>query len=350
MEETSTTPPEVSAYRKSSIDEMRSVLRDSPYFEGEQYSSAAVPTREYIRLHGLWSRIWNPRRRYYRENREMFEEASRVILDNRLDFTEEKVPKLIHPNGIACIGQWSVEHDCGLTGYFAKGSSGLLVCRLSIAVFSPIRSSRTKRAIGIAGKIYPTLNEAEKVETANFVLIETLLGADKYFLEFVPGNNLALSNLGLGGTIVEALFKGKFGFTIENGIVFNNTDAPPLYRSVDQIARLGLEPGEKSRTPLYMKVEYVEGARPFVRKPDFREELWETFRQNGEITYAVKVSKRILEDAPDPVALMKKANLQEEDKKRLIDWQELGRITLTEAYLSEGADQRLRFHHERIQR
>ncbi len=350
MEETSTTPPEVSAYRKSSIDEMRSVLRDNPYFEGEQYSSAAVPTREHIRANVLLSRIWNPRRRYYRENSKNFKEASRLSLDSRLDFIEEKIPKLIHPNGIACIGQWSVEHDCGLTGYFAKGSRGLLVCRLSIAAFSPIKSSRTKRGFGIAGKIYPTLDEAEKVETANFVLIKTLIGSDKYFLEIAPSNNLALSNLGRGGTIVEALFKGKFGFTIENGIAFNNIDAPPLYRSVDQIARLGLAPGEKSRTPLYMKVTYVEGARPFARKPDFREELWETLRQNGEITYAVKVSKRIVEDAPDRVALMNKANLQREEKRRLIEWQDLGHITLTEAYLSEGADQRLRFHHERIQR
>jgi len=56
--------------------------------------------------------------------------------------------KLIHANGICYTGVWRIDQDSPYTGYFAKGSEGLVIARLSVA--GPQLTHGHRRAFGIA--------------------------------------------------------------------------------------------------------------------------------------------------------------------------------------------------------
>lgn len=342
----SAAPQDFPPYHGSSFDQMLEVLRDSPYTKNGRLEPGSLPDYALIDINYVLSRIPNCLLSHFRKTRSELESHSRRVLHDRRDFFADKPPKPVHTNGIAFTGEWIIDHDTGLTGYFAGGSRGLFMGRLSIMNGILRRGPGTKRSIGFAGKVYPTLNSAAVVRPANFVLMETFFGNDAYFLEIPLTNNPTLTLQGPLDFCVEGLWKGKIFGLAEANAVFKSLDPGQRLRPMDEISRLGLLDGAPSRTPVWMRLEYAGGRDSIVRRDDFREELWETWRARGELVYSITVSIQLIEDAPDRVAYLSKADLAETRESGVkFDWIKIGRIVLKEGFLSEGADHRTRFHH-----
>src|SRR6266542_241609 len=212
--------------------------------------------------------------------------------------------KLIHPNGICYAGVWRIDRDSPYTGYFARGSEGLCIARLSVGGGNS--SASAKRAFGIAGKVFPTLNPNETVKPANFVLVSNLSGVkERHVLD------IEATNFPQVGRDPQAF--------IVNRLLFRMMDSRPGWRQLFPISTLGLERGSKVVTPDVMRLTPVEGT-PRVDADDFRDELRLERYPDHTVTFAVEVR-----------------NFDERN------WTRLGKIDFTEDAISDGGDHRLHF-------
>jgi len=106
----------------------------------------------------------------------------------------EKFNKLAHPNGICFKGTWYIDTPNIYSGYFKQNSKALIIARASSAM-SNTKSTET-RALGFAGKLFPTLNPTKinKEHSANFFLIDDLGGTNtKYYKDISLINEPPLS-------------------------------------------------------------------------------------------------------------------------------------------------------------
>ncbi|MGH8650974.1 MAG: hypothetical protein ACREYE_01805 [Gammaproteobacteria bacterium] len=64
--------------------------------------------------------------------------------------------RILHPNGICLFGQWAIREDNPYSGYFKKGSQGVIIAR-----FSPNTKTRRgeSKSLSMVSKIYPTTDE-----------------------------------------------------------------------------------------------------------------------------------------------------------------------------------------------
>ncbi len=115
-----------------------------------------------------------------------FLNASARNLQDRRDI-RPRFDKLIHPNGICYTGVWRIDGESPYTGYFAKGSTGLILARVSVA--GPLVKRGFRRSLGMGGKIWPTMDPNEKHKPGNFVVVSLLSGTtDKCVTDIVMTN------------------------------------------------------------------------------------------------------------------------------------------------------------------
>ncbi|MEH2152281.1 hypothetical protein [Nostoc sp.] len=81
---------------------------------------------------------------------QLFNDAAQNLFDRR--DIRLCYDKLIHANGVCYTDIGKITEDSPYTGYFTKGSEGLVFARFSVAGIK--RGDR--RALGLAGKVYPT--------------------------------------------------------------------------------------------------------------------------------------------------------------------------------------------------
>ncbi len=347
----STEEPADGLYEGSTLDEVREALEFNPYTHDGELIVERLPHYAFADINYLGSRLWGPKREHYRFARRLMERQSQRILEDQRDTFERSPRKVIHPNGMGLIGEWEIDVDTGLTGYFAQGAKGLFVGRASMIDGVVVKGPGVHRTVGFAGKILPTMDPSERVRTANFVMIDTFLGRDRYYLESSPTNNPSITDLGfLGSVRTGATGAMKLIRMLEARGVFGRADTAAMYRPLGQISHVGLSPQAASRTPVWMRIHHVAGAEPAKRHPDFRQELWETLRSQGTLVFAIQISEHLVEDAaPNAAEYLAQVNLQKTIASTPgFAWRSIGRITLREAFLSEGADHRLRFHHDRV--
>jgi hypothetical protein len=233
---------------------------------------------------------------------QLFMDAARNMHDKR--DIRPHYDKLVHSHGVAYAGIWKIDTDSPYTGYFKKGSEGLLVGRISVA--GPFMHQGARRALGIGGKIFPTLNPEEWVWPANFVVVSSLAGSPaKHVLDIAMTNYLSTGLDPIANVIAR--------------VIFRSVDTRPAYRQLFPISTLGLAPGDPVVTPDLMMLRVASGT-PRVDAKDFRD----------EIRLARYPEKKLVFDI-----LVK--NFDEESYTRL------GCITLTEDVVSEGCDKRLHF-------
>ncbi len=84
--------------------------------------------------------------------------------------------RLLHPNGICMMGLWEITEDTPHTGYFRKGSRGLIIGRYSTCCTETRRGNT--RSLSMIGRIYPTTdpNHPEPLPTASFITQEDIGG------------------------------------------------------------------------------------------------------------------------------------------------------------------------------
>ncbi len=229
--------------------------------------------------------------------------ASARNLADRRDL-RPRFDKLIHTNGICYTGVWHIDQDSPYTGYFAKGSEGLVIARLSVAGTQIMRGQR--RAFGIAGKVFPTLDRGLRVKPGNFVTVSHLSGTREKYITNIPVTNQPTIGLDPGANFI-------------NRVIFRMMDTRPGYRLLHPLSTLGLKPGSKVVTPDLFMLQVQDGT-PRVVAADFREELRLKHYPNHALVYTISV-KSFWEK----------------------DWTRIGTIAFTEDVVSEGGDKRLHF-------
>ncbi|BBD70552.1 hypothetical protein NIES4072_69190 [Nostoc commune NIES-4072] len=212
--------------------------------------------------------------------------------------------KLIHANGVCCSGIWRISEDSPYTGYFAKGSEGLVFARLSVAGAGIKRGDR--RAFGIAGKVYPTLNPNEKVKPGNFVTVDYLTGIKTKHITDTELTNFPSVGLDIGANLV-------------NRIIFRLMDKRPGFRQLFPISTLALAPGSKVVTPDQFMLRVMEGTVK-IDAEDFRDELRLEKYPDHKLVYTINVK-----------------NFNEKE------WTKLGVIEFNDYSICEGCDKRIHF-------
>lgn len=223
-------------------------------------------------------------------------------------------PKLVHANGTCFSGVWEITEDSPYSGLFKKGSSALMIGRISTP--SPQTTNEKPRAFGFAGKLFPTRDQNERVTTANFFTINSFNDLDvPHALDVAYVNEPpAVPNFVLD----------------QINAVFAKADINPNVRPLYPIARAGQASGTPAVTPKWMRISVAPGVRSFsANDADFREELSAKNYPNG-LVFDISVSNTT------------------KDVNDINGWQYLGRIRTSTMVTSFGCDRRLHFSHPKF--
>jgi hypothetical protein len=230
--------------------------------------------------------------------------------------------KLVHPNGICMSGTWTINQQTAFTGYFATGASGLIILRASSALSETTTSGL--RAFGLAGKIFPTQDPDQVVETANFFAIDDLGGTlAPHFLDTSLINDITqksqtpLSTDEISSAVGSAFLRGA------------GTINPTKIRIVQlyPIAELGLAAETPSVSPKWIKIQATSDM-PKIDQADLRRELDIQNYPDG-----IKFEIYVAETGSSTGSK---------------DWIQIGLIHVTDTMASLGCDNRLHFFHARF--
>jgi hypothetical protein len=212
--------------------------------------------------------------------------------------------KLIHAHGVCYAGVWRIDQSSSYTGYFAKGSEGLLIARASVAGLFVAQGHR--RAFGIGGKVFPTMDPEEWVWPGNFVTVSHLSGSKAKHILDIEMSNYPTIGYDPGANLI-------------NRVLFRFMDTRPGYRQLFPISTLGLKPGDPVITPDLMMLKPAAGT-PRIDAKDFRDEIRLSHYPDQKLVFDIHVK-----NFDDTV------------------WTRLGSLIFTEDTISEGSDKRLHF-------
>src|SRR5437667_5713208 len=89
-----------------------------------------------------------------------FERASERSLDSAADLRwgpdGRGFARLLHPNAVCLAGRWQITEDTPYSGYFARGSTALVVARYSSGA-GGLRRGQI-RSLALVGKLFPTVD------------------------------------------------------------------------------------------------------------------------------------------------------------------------------------------------
>jgi hypothetical protein len=241
--------------------------------------------------------------------------------------------RLLHPNGIILTGMWEITEDTPYTGYFAKGSRGLIVARYSTCCTETRRGNT--RSLSMVGRIYPTTDRhhPEPLPTANFITQEDIGGdgsvcINDAILRNAP--NTTVSRRGLHAPIL-----------MLSGLAFNRAETKPTIRQVYQIAEIGKPAGVPTRAPEYMQLTVAPGT-PVIPGDalDFRDEIMAHIYDPGDPTPKRKLVFRI-----ETTDTGKTHGLPIRERRDFTGWRPIGTITFDEAVASYNGDHVIHFNH-----
>jgi hypothetical protein len=274
-----------------------------------------------------------------------FTNNSARTLDNHQDFINSDRPKIVHPNGVCLSGVWRINPenaDNTYTGYFANGSTGLILARASTAGTevdiekSQITTKLTGKkyiSYGFTGKIFPTvsLEDPKQYRPANFITQTDLGGqetADFTDVELMNAPNVTAMNRGIVGGGVEIFAK--------TGITFASVDQSTTIRQLYEIAELNKPASVRTNTPQYLKLVVSPVDRKKLGHGDFRLTLQDYIKRNKKISFDIYVANAGYTQTRTP--LLQKTIIIE-------PWKKLGNVVFSDAVASKVCDFNLHFHH-----
>ena len=239
--------------------------------------------------------------------------------------------RLIHPNGVCLSGLWEIEEDAGYTGYFRKGSRGLVIARYS----APGAARRGEgRGQAMAAKLFPTANRdhSEPLRTAHFFMGDDISGTFTPYVNDIAltnAPNVTPENSWSSGPVLLLCF-----------VLFKLVDLEPTIRQLHQIAELGEPEGAEIRAPGFMRLRIGEG-HPRIEGDglDLRDEIMALLYDRGDpkpkrkLVYDIDVT----DDFVDHGLLAK--------RREFSNWRRVGRLTFDEATISYNGDHVLHFTH-----
>lgn len=243
----------------------------------------------------------------------LIERSANRTLNDRSDLLP-RFNKLAHPNGVCLKGTWEITKKNPYSGLFKKGSEAIILARASVAL------SKTEagdlRGFGLAGKLFATTDENEKVETANFFLVDDLGGtrAEHY-------TDVEMTNEPKVSKTLEVL--ANLQYVLKLVTTFNKADENPTKRQVYEVAMAARAADEKIVTPKWMMVKASAGQFK-TDESDFRNELGLSV-QRSPLSFEIYT-----------------ASAEVKGKK---NWIKIGNIVFDESIASDSCDHRLHFHH-----
>jgi hypothetical protein len=243
----------------------------------------------------------------------LIERSANRTLNDRSDLLP-RFNKLAHPNGVCLKGSWKVTEKNPYSGLFKVGSEAIIIARASVALTKT--ETGDLRGFGLAGKLFPTSDENEVVETANFFLIDDLGGtkAEHY-------TDVEMTNEPKVTKTFAVLANLKYALKLAT--TFKKVDENPSKRQVYEIAMAARSPDEAIATPKWMMVK-ASSKQLKVDESDFRNEL------------LISVNRSVLSFD------VYTANAEVNGKK---NWKKIGKINFEESIASDSCDHRLHFHH-----
>jgi hypothetical protein len=298
------------SYTGSSFNEIMNVLEDRNFLPNTD-----IEKKEFsIYQKGLLPQYPVNATSLFNSGSTKLERDSQRTVSERFDYYD-RLPKMLHPNGVCVSGVWKIDTETSYSGYFSKGSTGLFIGRISVALQET--TSDENRGFGIAGKIFPTMDKNKTVETGNFFTVDVLLGEDtphvlNTFTTNEPDTGFSFSLLGLFFKIAEAL---------------KTADENPGFRPLTQIARLNNSGVVKQ--PHWLR---LSTGSDIIRNDasDFRDEVKQAFLDNKIITYNIEVSDSTKE------------------RTGVEGWNKIGVMELDREIISYGCDRRLHFAHPKL--
>jgi hypothetical protein len=241
--------------------------------------------------------------------------------------------RLVHPNGICLTGLWEITTDTAYSGYFARGSRALAICRYSTCCTETRRGQM--RSLSMVGKLFPTIDPDHvlPMRTANFMTQDDIGGSDAGYINDVELRNApdtTLSRRGLGAPTL-----------VHVGLTFNIVDAQPSLRQLYPIAELGKPSGEPTRAPEFMRL-LVSSDQPRIEGDalDFRDEIMAQIFDRGESTPRRRLRFDIeLTDEGET------KGPAVEEKRTFRNWRRVGTLTFDNAVISYNGDFVIHFGH-----
>ena len=321
--------PDDRQYSGSTFEEVRQAIFDNPYYQGAWGQPGQKPLP--VETTGFWSLAlgW-----LSLSKRFLFLDAARRTIESRADLRwggpdRRGVLRLLHRNGVCLTGTWKITQETGYTGYFARGSRGLVIARYSSGL-SVYRGE--PRTLSMVGKLYPGEDREQKSQPAAFITQEVLGGSltgriRDSLLRNAPDVRPLGSRLSLGSFLLTA-------FT------FFRADRRITVRQLYEIAELGKPSDTATVGPTYMQLAVVG---PEVSgdddTADFRDEVMaHIYRRGirepqGKLTFEIQVS-----DTGTVRGLLNKTI-------EGANWRTIGTISFDEAVVSYNGDRVIHFHH-----
>jgi hypothetical protein len=241
--------------------------------------------------------------------------------------------RLLHPNGICLTGSWEITEETPYSGYFRKGSRGLLVARYSTCCTETRRGNT--RSLALVGRIYPTTdrNHPTPLPTASFITQQDIGGEDSQTINeaiLLNAPNTTASRRGLGVPIL-----------LTTGIVLLLSDKQPTIRQVYEIAELGKPDGEPTRAPEFMRFTVVP-EQPVMPGDalDFRDEIMAQIYDRGDPRPKRTLTFRI--ETSDQGVTRGNALKQ---RREIAGWRPIGTMTFEDAVASYNGDHVVHFNH-----
>ena len=237
--------------------------------------------------------------------------------------------RLLHPSGVILTGLWEITEETPYSGYFRKGSRGLVIARYSV-------SAETRRghprSLAMVGRIYPTTDPQHptKLPTANFITQEDIGGA------FSQSINEAVLRNAPNTTITRRGFVGSFVLAT-TGLVLMLTDCQPTQRQLYEIAELGKAPGEPTRTPQFMQLT-VPPEQPVIpgEKLDFRDEIMAQIYETAQRSLTFRIETTDTGKTRGPGFYQ---------RRTFEGWRQIGTMRFDAAAVSYNGDHVVHFHH-----
>ncbi len=177
-----------------------------------------------------------------------------------------RIQKLIHASGICFTGEWMISESTPYSGVFKKDTHALFVGRASTATGNTV--SNHSRAFGLAGKIFPTLNESEDVSTLNFFAVDSAFGTDaKHYLDTAMTNQPATGIPALADVLKGIPFLG-----LKIAGALGKADRSVGFRPLYPLSTYGIATPQDERTPHWIMIKAAPG-QARIDEPDFRNEL-----------------------------------------------------------------------------
>lgn len=241
--------------------------------------------------------------------------------------------RLLHANGIVLTGVWEVTEDTPYSGYFRKGSRGLIIARYSTCC-TETRRGHT-RSLAMIGRIYPTMdpNHAEPLPTANFITQEDIGGENTPNINDAKLRNAPNTTVSRRGSGMPIL--------LLTGIVLNLAEKKPTIRQVYQIAELGKEPTEPTRAPEFMQLTLAPG-QPVIPGADldFRDEIMAHIYDPGD---PAPKRKLVFNIETSDTGTTHGTPLKE--RRNITNWKTIGTITFDAAVVSVNGDRVFHVNH-----